>query len=246
MQDTTILRSHLEAEVARLHKERRGGLILGVVLVLIVAGYMTWLDRQFAYWTQPDNLATTAAGFVESYIPTMKRTASDTVRAEAPALARYVGDQVSAEVPRLVRGMIESMVVQYSDKLASYAADRYAEAFRAVIDGAKTDIARAAATDNNAEQERLVVVAIEKQLDLAAKQVDEGALGKDPLYVQLAQSQLALANLNRRLQQLIQRSDKDATRKDKLTKRFLGTFWRFVQQENPDAAASDAPAKAGQ
>lgn len=242
MSDGTILRSHLETEVVRLHKERRTNLIVGVLMILIVAGYMTWLDRQFTYWTKPDNLAMTAAGLVEAYIPSMKRSAAETVRTEAPALARYVGDSVSAEVPRLVRSMIGTMVGQYSDKLADYAVDRYTEAFKAVIDGARTDIAKAIETDSNQEQERLVVVAIEKQIDLASKQVQEGSLSSDPLYVQIEQSHMALANLNKRLQGLISKSERDASRKDKLTKRFLGTFWRFVQQENPDVKATDEPA----
>lgn len=244
MSDAKILRSHLESEVVRLHKERRSGLIFGALMVLLVAGYMTWLDRQFVYWTKPDNMAMTAAGLVEAYIPSMKRSASETVRTEAPALARYVGDSVSAEVPRLVREMIASMVSQYSDRLADYAVDRYTDAFKSIIDGARTDIAKAIATDSNQEQERLVVVAIEKQIDLMSKQVAEGSLTQDPLYKQIEQSHQALANLNGRLGKLIAKSDKSATRKDKLTKRFLGTFWRFVQQENPDVKASDSP-KAG-
>ncbi|MCB9739085.1 MAG: hypothetical protein H6747_07440 [Deltaproteobacteria bacterium] len=244
MSDAKILRSHLESEVVRLHKERRSGLIFGALMVLIVAGYMTWLDRQFVYWTKPDNMAMTATGLVEAYIPSMKRSASETVRTEAPALARYVGDSVSAEVPRLVREMIASMISQYSDKLADYAVDRYTDAFKSIIDGARTDIAKAIETDSNQEQERLVVVAIEKQIDLMSKQVAEGSLTQDPLYAQIEASHQALANLNGRLGKLIAKSDKSATRKDKLTKRFLGTFWRFVQQENPDVKASDSP-KAG-
>jgi hypothetical protein len=241
MSESIVLRSHIEAEATRLHKERRSGLIFGVIVILVVAGYMTWLDRQAAYWSQPENLALTATGLVEAYIPSMKRAASDTIRAEAPALARYVGDSVSSEVPRLVRGMVSAMVSQYADKLADYAVDKYTEAFAAVIDGARTDIAKAIETDSNQEQERLIVVAIEKQVDVMAKHVEEGSLAADPLYVQIEKSHHALASLNKRLQKLVAQDDKKATRKDQLTKRFLGTFWRFVQQENPDVKATETP-----
>ena len=36
-------------------------------------------------------------------------------------------------------------------------------------------------------------------------------------------------------------SDKNLTAKDRKTKRFIGTFWRFVRQEYPDAKQGGAP-----
>jgi hypothetical protein len=243
---TGVLRSHLEGELDRLHKERRTALVLGALVVALVAGYCLWLDRQAAYWSKPDHLALTAAGLVEASLPSLKRTAADTIRSEAPALARYVGESVSAEVPRLVRGMVGTMVTQYSGSLADYAARRYGEAFKALIDGARTELAAAAATDDNDEQQRLVVAAIERQVRALGAQVEGGSLNADPLFKQIEASHQALANLNARLQRMVKQSDRGASRKDKLTKRFLGTFWRFVQQENPDVKAEDgAPGDGG-
>jgi len=241
MSESIVLRSHLEREVKRLHGERRNGTIFGALLVLVVCGYMFWLDAQATYWSRPDNLALTSAGVVEAYLPSAKRAAADTIRREAPALARYVGDSVSAEVPRLVREMVASMVTEYADRLADFATTKYVDAFSALIVEAKGDIKQALDTDVNQDQEALVVKAIEAQFQAMGKRVEDGDLGGDPLFVQIEKSHQALANLNARLRKLVAQDDAKTSRHDKLSKRFLGTFWRFVQQENPDVKASDDP-----
>ena len=229
-----ILRSHLESEVLKMYKDRRNGLILGVVLVVVVFGYMSFISSKWDYVTQPQNLAQFSAGVVLDNLPALRSGAEEMLSKQAPALATYVGDSVTNEVPKLVSGMVGSMVTQYTGKLAGYAVNKYSEAFKAVIDSAKADIAKAVKTDNNEEQERAVVAALEKQMEALGKRVDDGELNKDPLFKQIEESHVALAQLNDRLKAVTSKKDSKLNRKDKLTKRFLGTFWRFVQQENPD------------
>ncbi len=237
-----ILRSHLEAEVLRLHKERRNSLIFGTLAVLVVLGYMSWINSKWSYVTQPRNVAQFAAGVVIDNLPSLRTGAEEMLTKQAPGLAKYVGDTVTQEVPKLVGNMVGSMVTQYTDKLSGYAVDKYTEAFKAIIDSAKADIAKAVATENNDEQERAVVNAIEKQITALGKRVDAGELSEDPLFKQIEESHVALAKLNDRLKSVIAKDDKKLGRKDKLTKRFLGTFWRFVQQENPDVVVDDRAA----
>ncbi len=242
MSDNSVLRNHLESEVNKLHGQRRMGLIIGLILAVVVLLYMAWIDRQVTYWSQPDNLVLTASGVVESNLPSMKRSARAMIRTEAPKLARYVGDTVSREVPVLVRNMVEETVAQYTRKLARFAVDKYSESFAAVIEGARGDIQQAVTTDVNAERDRFVVLALEKQLETAIQNVSKGKLSEDPVFVKLEESHVALANLNKRLAKMASNKDKDLGRRDQLTKRFLGTFWRYVQQENPDARAANEPA----
>ncbi len=230
----TVLRAHLEGEVTRLHRERRNGLIFGGLAVLLVILYSLWISAQATYWSRPDNLALTAAGLVEAYIPSMKRAAVETVQREAPALAIYVGDQVSSEVPRLIREMVSAIITEYAEKLTDFAATKYVEAFATLIQETRAELQQAVAAEAPAEQELLVAKALERQFQAMGKKVEEGELQSDPLFVQIEKSHQALANLNKRLQKLISQDDRNVPRKDKLTKRFLGTFWRFVQQENPD------------
>lgn len=234
MSENTVLRGHLEAEVGKLHGERRMGLIIGLILTVIVGGYMTWLDHQVSYWSQPVNLVMTASGMLESNIPAMKSSAKALIRKEAPELTRYVGETVSREVPVLVRNMIEQAVSDYTTQLARLAVVKYTEAFEAVIQGARGDLQQAVTTDVNAERDRLVVQAIEKQLETAIKNVNGGKLSEEPLFKKLEDSHVALANLNKRLAKIADSKPNKLGRRDKLTRRFLGTFWRFVQQENPD------------
>lgn len=242
MTDSNVLRGHIESEVTKLYGQRRMGLIVGAILALIVCLYMTWLDRQVTYWSQPANLVMTASGLIEGNIPSMKSSAKAMIRTEAPKLTRYVGDTVSREVPVLVRNMIERTVAEYTGKLARFAVDKYSEAFQAVIEGARGDLQQAVSTDVDAERDRHMVQAIEKQLETAITNVSGGKLADDPLFVQLEQSHVALANLNKRLAKMAAGKPDKLGRRDKLTKRFLGTFWRFVQQENPDVKSVDGSA----
>lgn len=235
-----ILRSHLESEVLRLHKERRNGLIFGVILILVVLGYMSWINSKWTYVTQPKNVAEFSAGVVLENLPSLRMGAEKMLAKQAPELAQYVGDTVSQEVPKLVGQMVGAMVTRYSGDLSKYAVDKYTEAFKTIVASTKSDIAKAVATDNNDAQERAIVMAIEKQMQALGGRVDKGELGQDPLFKKLEQSHVALAQLNARLKRVISKDTKKANRKDKLTKRFLGTFWRFVQQENPDVVAEDA------
>ncbi|HAN30448.1 MAG TPA: hypothetical protein DCQ06_02520, partial [Myxococcales bacterium] len=152
-----ILRSHLESEVLNLHKTRRNGLIVGIILIVVVFGYMSWINSKWNYVTQPSNLAQFSAGVVLDNLPALRMGAEEMLTKQAPALAQYVGDTVSHEAPKLIGGMVSSMVTQYTGKLAGFAADKYSDAFKAIIEGAKTDIAKAVATENNEAQEKAVV-----------------------------------------------------------------------------------------
>ncbi len=239
-----VLRNHLEAEVMRLHKERRNGLIFGTVMILVVLGYMSWINNKWSYVTKPANVAQFSAGVVLDNLPALRTGAEKLLAQQAPQLAKYVGDTVTQQVPKLVSQMVGSLVTRYTGSLSKFAVDKYTEAFKSIVENTKGDIAKAVASENNDVQELAVVAAIEKQVTALGTRVDAGELTKDPLFKQIEEGHVALAQLNERLRKVIAQDDKKSNRKDKLTKRFLGTFWRFVQQENPDVVVEDAAAGA--
>ena len=246
-----VLRNHLEAEVMRLHKERRNGLLAGAITILIVLGYMSWINSKWSYVTKPSNVAQFSAGIVLDSLPALRTGTEKMLTQQAPQLAKYVGDTVTEQVPKLVSQMVGSLVTRYTASLSRFAVDKYTEAFKSIVANTKRDIAKAVASDSNDVQELAVVAAIEKQVTALGTRVQAGELTTDPLFKQIKEGHVALAQLNERLRKVIAQDDKKANRKDKLTKRFLGTFWRFVQQENPDivientasGAANAAPAQ---
>ena len=242
MSESNVLRSHLEGEVTRLHGERKMSLIVGVVLILIVIVYMTWLDRQVAYWAQPQNLVMAASGIVESNLPEMKKSAAALIKKQAPEVARDIGKQVSREVPKLVRNMIEKTIDQYTGQLARFAVDKYSEAFEAILEGAHGDIERAVAENADQERVQLLVKAIEKQFETAQRNVNGGKLKEDPLFQKLDESHRALQMLNKRLQMMTKQKDHSGDRRADLNKRFIGSFWRYIQQNRPDVNAVDKDA----
>ena len=243
MSDNSVLRAHLEGEVKRLHGERKMGLIIGIIVVLAVFGYMTWISSVVSHWSKPQNLVMVASGIVESNLPDMERSAVAFVKTEAPKLARHIGQQVNREVPKLVRNMIEKTIDQYAGQLAKYAVAKYGEAFDAVVKGAHGDIERAVA--ENADQARvtLLVNAIQKQVETAQRNLNGGSLKNDPIFQKLEESHRALQNLDKRLQMMSKKGSKKRDRREQLTHRFLGSFWRYVQQQKPDVRIEDDPKK---
>lgn len=242
MSESNVLRSHLEGEVKRLHGERKMGVIVGILLVVVVCVYMTWLDRQVAYWAQPQNLVLTASGIVESNLPEMKKSAAALIRKQAPEVARDIGKQVSREVPKLVRNMIEKTIDQYAGQLTHFAVDKYTEAFAAILKGAHGDIERAVVENADQERVQLLVKAIEKQFETAQRNVSGGKLDDDPLFKKLEDSHRALQMLNKRLELMAKKSDHSDDRRGDLNKRFIGSFWRYIQQNRPDVNAVDPDA----
>lgn len=244
MSDNSVLRTHLENEVTKLHGQRRMGAIVGGLLVLFVFGYMTWIGSIVTYWAKPQNLVLAASGIVESNLPHMQKSAEAWIKSEAPKVAKHIGQQVNREVPKLVRNMIEKTIDQYAGDLAKYAVDKYSDAFSSIIKGAHGDIERAVA--ENADQARvtLLVNAIEKQVATAQRNMSGGSLKDDPLFKKLDDSHRALENLNKRLQ-MMAKGEKSTDRREQLTTRFLGSFWRYVQQQNPDVNVQDPPATKG-
>jgi hypothetical protein len=240
--NATTLRSHLETEVERLHNQRRNTTIIGIVLVLIVIGYMSWLNSFVTDASKPENIADFTTGVVRANLPRARQAAVDMVKSEGPNLARFVGQSLSDELPRVMRETVRDMVIDYSDELAVVVIDRYNKAFSAMLKEAKGEIS-AVLTDGLTEQDRarMIGAVIEKQVKFAIDQLNAVDTSKDDTLAKLAQSHVALANLNLRLQDLMDaKPRKDETRQDKLTRRFLGTFWRYVQQQNPEAKVDPA------
>ncbi len=237
MTEKGIARIHIENEVMKLYRSRRNNLVALAVVVILVAAYLTWIDREISYWSQPQNIVLTASGVVESNIPAMKRSAEALIRQEAPRLARHVGNTVSREVPVLIRNMLEQAVLDYSRKLADLAVVRYTEAFEGVVRGTLGDLSQILEIKVDAERERRIVLALEKQFQTTLRNLESGQ-GEDTLEQKLAQSHIALRNLHEKLQKVAAQDDSKVGRRDQLTRRFLGTFWRYMQQENPDIKAT--------
>ncbi len=239
MSDHPVVRTYVIAEVDRMYTERRNFYIVGGLVVLLVFGYMTWLDRQVAYFTQPEHFALTASGMLEAQLPALERTAEDMIVREAPHVARYLGDSVTREVPVLLRDTFQRAVMEYTAELATLAVIRYRATFDAVLAKADEGLAAAVAAPDSASREILVAQALRKEIDAAVIHAKEGDIDADPLLTTLDQSHRALANLHKRLAAIAARKPDKMGRSDRLTRRFLGTFWRFVQQRYPDSRAAD-------
>lgn len=225
------LRQHMEKRVRDLHAERRNNVIVAVVLNLLVMGYLGWIHSQINYLTEPENLVDASAGFVEAHIPQMKESVAATIKVESPGVARFLADAVRAELPGMIRQMLENMVMEYTTELASFAADEYNRSFTAMVDLADAEIKAAAEATTDQERELIVMGFLEKQVDQTVASMNKEA-DSGELLTRVQASHQALVSLNKRVS-AITTGAPNATRKDKLTRNFLYTLWRFIQKEYP-------------
>lgn len=244
-ESTVTARDYLAQDFTSLHKQRKRTAITGIVLVVLVFAYMTWLYGAVRHMTKPDNLADAMAGYVEVSLPDWKRAAKNVVQTEAPRVARYVGDTVVRELPAVLRTAIESMVIEYTNDIAQTAAKHLEAAFVELVVGARDELKQAAESGIEEDQAALMARALDHQLQRAAKQTSSNPF-EESVLVKLEKSQKALESLNNRLEKLLAPDHEPVSRRAKLERRFIMTFWKFMQQENPDLRAQEPPpAKAG-
>lgn len=231
-------RAYLAQDLEALHKQRRLSAILGIILVILVVCYMTWLWSAVRYITKPDNLASAMSGYVEVSLPDWKRSANAVVKDDAPKVAKYIGDSVVRELPTVLRDAVEKMVMEYAAEISDTAAKHLQAAFEGVVAGATAELRQAAASGIEEEQAAILARALDHQLERAAKEAAESPF-EENLLTKLEKSQKALANLNDKLEKLLDPKSQPETRRGKLERRFVLTFWKFMQQENPDLRVRD-------
>jgi len=245
MTDATITaRDYLARDYVALHGQRKLSAIVGIVLIVVVFGYMTWLYAAVRNITKPDNLASAMTGFVEASLPDWKRSAKGVITSEAPRIARYVGDTVVRELPAVLRAAIEGMVIEYTKDIADSAAHHLEAAYVEVITGARDELKRAVVSGVEQDQALILSHALDHQLERAAKGTSNNPF-EESVLVKLEKSQKALTNLNDRLEKMLAPGHEPTTRRGKLERRFILTFWKFMQQENSDLRVDDAKAGKG-
>ncbi len=238
---TAILRGHLETEVKRLYVARRNSLITAIVVVLIVLGYTSWLYAMVRHFTKPDNLAMLVSGMVEAQIPGLKHSAASLIQAETPALAKHVGNMIRNDVPAQLRKLVDSAANDAANQVAKEASKTYTTALKAVVENAKAEVTEAVAAKTDDESRAALFVAVQKHMDKAMKEKEDSGLVSEGVFDKLQKAGDTLVRINKKLELYAGTNDKNLTAKDRKTKRFIGTFWRFVRQEYPDAKQGGAP-----
>jgi len=241
----TNLRAYVEDNIKGKHGRRRNATVVGLIMNILVLGYLSWMHSQVSYVTQPDNLVAAASGLVIGNIPTMKQSAVAAIKVEAPNVATFVADAIRNEVPGMIRGQLEAMILEYTTALAGYAAEQYNTSFAEIIDLAEPEIKKAIVAKSDSERDIVVMQFLDKQVDVAVKNLNGKEPGNDPTLSKINASHSALVALNKRVKD-VTGSGGNAPRKTQLEKRFLYTLWRFIQNEYPDIteAPDEEPALA--
>lgn len=236
-----ILRGHLETEVKALYVSRRNTLIASIVVVLIVLGYTTWMYAMVRHFTKPDNLAMLVSGVVEAQIPGLKQSATSALKAQAPALAKHLGNMIRNDVPAHMRKLVEDASNDAANQVAKEAGKSYLAILTTVVKDAKAEVTDAVQAKTDEDARLALFAAIQKHIDTAMKTKDETGMDNEGVFEKLQRAGDTLVKINQKLEIYAGTSDHKLSAKDRKTKRFLGTFWKFVQQEYPDAKQGDLP-----
>lgn len=230
-------RTYLQADFERLFGQRKRTAILSVVLIVFAFGYLTWLLSAVRDLTKPDNLAATASGFIQASLPDAEKSVSGVIAVQAPQVARFMGNTVVTQLPPVLRSALEEMVLQYTRDIAEVAVTHLDSAYRELLVGIRTDLAAVAQNKSEQDQAERLAGAMTRALERAAKGEVKGDPFDESLMTKLEKSGRALASLNDRLAQVLTPGKGPETRRGKLERRFITTFWRFMQQDNPDLNA---------
>jgi len=148
---TSDLETRLRDLIAVTDAGRRTTLVVGIILVVIIFSYMTWLTMRIKEYTDPKLLAETIDAVVAQ--PAVKELET-TLKAEAPEIIRGLREEAVRYIPEL-RVALEKKILTYADQMAAKLESKADEIVVEAIKKHKADLAplvQAAAVPGNAEK----------------------------------------------------------------------------------------------
>ena len=112
---TSDLETRLRDLIAVTDAGRRTTLVVGIILVVIIFSYMTWLTMRIKEYTDPKLLAETIDAVVAQ--PAVKELET-TLKAEAPEIIRGLREEAVRYIPEL-RVALEKKILTYADQMAA-------------------------------------------------------------------------------------------------------------------------------
>jgi hypothetical protein len=146
---TGDLETRLRELIAVTDAGRRTTLVVGIILVVIIFSYMTWLTMRIKEYTDPKLLAETIDAVVAQ--PAVKELET-TLKAEAPEIIRGLREEAVKYIPEL-RVAAENKILGYVDLMAGKLEAKADEIVIDAIKKHKADLApliQAAAVPGNA------------------------------------------------------------------------------------------------
>ena len=212
-------------------------IILGAVTLLLI-GYFAFLNSKLSQLTEPQYLAKHMVISIDDNVPEFGKLVEIVLTDSAPKVADFITDKVLQEgIPFLVKRS-EDLLTMYIKTLSQSTADNLSVAFSEVVKNNKDAIQKSA--EEGVKSDDWPANALRPLRDnLHARLKTNKATGKRTEAMDaIAKSEIALRNLNKRLQALASKNPDNLTRKEQLGSRLLKVYWRYNNSRGPSDVES--------
>jgi hypothetical protein len=161
------LEGQLRGQIARAESGKRTTLIVGVIIIVIIFGYMFWLSSMIRPYAKSGVLADMVGSKANDYAQEQVPQIAQQLKAGAPEAVAALRKQAMEGVPKL-REIAEAQTLVLTDKLTGWLetqVDGIVAEFIAQEKGTLTPLIEAAAAEgNNVELEKAFQVALEERI----------------------------------------------------------------------------------
>ncbi len=111
----------LDEQHGHLKRQRAVSLVVGVVLLIVVAAYMSWIGKQIRTMTEPEGVSDVAAEFVRKNLPEARKAVAKQAEENLPVwLDSAVDGLIETGMPK-ARMAVEENTIKYVDEHLAHA-----------------------------------------------------------------------------------------------------------------------------
>jgi hypothetical protein len=225
------VQENLQQELDKAERSLRNTLIAMGIVSVVVMGYFGWMRSQLAELLEPENVAEFVVNETRRSLPGASQALRDNLKSGAPDVVKFVMSSVLDGVLPMVQKELRSNLESYSTEVATLGTNGMLEVFREVVRTHKDELMSAEPADSDTIALALAGH-IERELD--AKMTD--AQG-ETVKAKLDQSVVALERINDQLERMSK--GRHLSREDELGKRFITTWWTFLDQNKGELPGAD-------
>lgn len=174
------LEGQLRGQIARVENGKRLTLIIGIILIVIIFAYLSWLTSSIKQYANPDDMsgmiATKAHEYAKAQIPEIAKE----LKAQAPAAVTSLREQITNGVPKLR---------EYAEEQTLVLMDNFTASLEAKVDGIVAEMIKQHKGELNPLIEAAAVKGNDAELEKAFKDSLEELIGgeMDKLFAEFNQ-----------------------------------------------------------
>ena len=215
------LESQIRSQIGRTQAATRTVLVVGIIVIVVIFGYMTWLSGLVKDLAQPAELAETLVLTAVNQIPKAVEDIKASLKEQAPENVGRVREMLMEQVP-ILRGKAEEMAAMAVDRLVDQLNAKVDQVVKEVVTMHKKELEpliKAAASDDPKD-----VAALEKAFTESLQQTIGPKLDEV-----MTEYDRAMIVLRYRLKRLAQ-PDAKLTIEEKFEKEAIISLMTFIQE----------------